>query len=206
MRYAIALALASFSVAAIAAEPVNIPLKDIWAYGMPGTNDVRELQTDVNDPSLTPEEQAKRFRESHVEQILATLSTMRVKAKEAFVVEGVGRDALREAYDVLVKNEKRREKFPKDAKLTLVFFSYQFPYYVHLTDVTVNQNVVSIHYKFVPHDTKEVTAHFALIPIGTLPPGPVDVKIIQDPIEGRPSVSSESLERVVCKPFSFRIE
>jgi hypothetical protein len=62
--------VAILSAAAVQAdEPVKIPLKDIWAYRMSGTKDVRELQPEAYEQSLPTEEQTKRLRQAYTQRL-----------------------------------------------------------------------------------------------------------------------------------------
>lgn len=192
---------------ALASEPktVTIPLDQIWAWEMPGTRDIGQLE---------PNKPAKVECGPLVGEIRQALSASRVRGTEpraGFAVVGTGLDALREAHAVLVEKKQPRDSFPVGSEITVVFFSYQAGSYVHLRHVEQRGNVVEIEYRFVPHETCEVTEHLALVPLGKLPVGDVSVRIVLSPI-GEPSLGPDFLReciewgrRVVCRPFSFSV-
>ncbi|MEX0613512.1 MAG: hypothetical protein WD738_10995 [Pirellulales bacterium] len=197
----LACALFAYSLAANAAdkqEAVTIPLEQIWAYKMPGTRNVETLDA----------------RGSLVEQIVRALADPPAKGKQAracFAVLGTGLEALREAHVLLAKGEKPHERFPAGSEICVVFSSYRTGSYVHLHKVERRGNNVEIYYRFVPHRTRNMTVHFAVIPLGKLPRGKVSVQIIQSPMEqrfvewGLEPLRPDWAERVVCKSFFFAV-
>ena len=70
---------------------------------------------------------------------------------------------------------------------------------------------ITIKYRFVPHETKEMTRHFALIPFGKLYPGRIEVKMLRLPMEQRfvdagfQDPAPEWETRVVCGSFDFEV-
>jgi len=186
------------------AETVVIPLEEIWAYNMPGTRDVLTLDRDqvpqrplgirVGGPPSFISDKGKKI------------------AGPGFVVIGTGMEAWLATHAKLPEGQKYPETFPFGSELSVVFFSHGFNYYVHLLRVERQGNVITIRYRFIPHKTDDFSAHFALISIGQLPPGRVEVKVIRSPIEkkiveaGYQSVSIDDDHRVICKSFSFTIE
>jgi len=194
-----------------------IPLKGIWAYQMPGTRDVRELEPDHYGDSLkglSSTEQVQKQKDSLTYQIdaAAELAKLGKPAAPGFVVSGIGAEALREAHAVLVKGQKPRESFPANSKLSIVFFSRAFEYYVHLDKVERRTSTITIRYFFVPHHTQVMTAHFALIPLGEVPPGEWKVETVRSPIPPSPKLAgmapppaaADSI--TICRPFSFVVE
>lgn len=181
-------------------KAVNIPLDEIWGYNMPGTYDVRKM-----------DDQRAAKQVEAIRRALSTTPPQGKEAKAGFAVVGNGLDALGEANAVLVDGKKRSPTLPADSEISVVFFSYQFGPYVHLHKVARRGNVVEIRYRFVPHKTEEVTEHFALIPMGKLAPGKVQVEIIQSPMEqqfviaGWKDIAPDLARRVVCKSFSFSV-
>jgi hypothetical protein len=178
-----------------------IRLDRIWAYEMPRTRDVRK----INGPDSM----------KHIKEIRESLSSRPTDGKIAragFAVEGTGTNNLRQAHSVLVEGNKLRDRFPANREISLIFFSYQFGRYVQLHKVVMRDNEIDIHYGFVPHKSKEVTEHFALIPLGAIGPGKRDVKIIQSPIERRlisagwNDIAPKEANRIVCNSFSFVVE
>ncbi len=187
-----------------AEETVVIPLDQIWALDMPGTRNIRKLQAE----KLPPPGDGQL-----VAQIRRSLSKDRPKgeaAKAGFAVLGTGLEALRDAHAVLVEGKEPRKSFPVGSDLTLVFFSQRLSsYYVHVHEVTCQENAISIRYRFVPHETKELTTHFALIPIKGLAEGGYRVRVIQSPMErmfieaGFKQIDDTYERSIISRPFSF---
>jgi hypothetical protein len=180
-------------------DVVTIPLDAIWAYNMPDTVDIHSLDDNGEAAKVVAE----------IRRRLVTATPNWKEAKAAFAVAATELKALREAHAVLVEGKKPRQTFPADSDISIIFFSYQFGQYVHLEKVTRRGNVIDVQYKFVPHKTKEVTEHFALIPLGKLAPGKAHVEITQSPMEpkwinaGWKDVDRDVARRIVCRPFSF---
>jgi hypothetical protein len=200
------------------ADVQTIALDQIWAYGMPGTHDVRELEPDnfgEHTRLLPSAERFKLLSESMADKIRAALDKDRPSkggvAKQGFAVLGTGAEALQDAYDVLVSGHKPAESFPTVSNVTLVFFSHSFGDYVHLETAERRGKTIEAQYRFVPHDSKDMAWEIALIPLGKLPPDTYNVKIVQLPLpEGRTGsngryVSDETVSRIICRPFSFSI-
>lgn len=198
-------------------EPTTIPLKAIWAYEMPGTRDVRELEPDKFGKAiegLSSDEQLKTMERSHVSHILQSLEPANVNQarQRAFAVVGTGAKALGAARSVLAEGEKPRSSLPAESELSVVFFSRRFGYYVHIHEVRLQDNTIEISYRFEPHRTKEVTSHFALIPVGKLEAGFFEVAIVQVPMKqtavnsGFQPPASSIASRVVSGPFRFEVE
>jgi hypothetical protein len=201
------LALMLLPVAAASAEPaqekqetVTIPLDKIWAYEMPGTQDVRKLQQHKLAPSMV--EQIRQILDDSIDG---------EEARSAFAVSASGYAALNAAYRVLAKDQKPKCRLSPRKDVTVVFFSRSSSRYVVLTRVEVIDSTVKVHYKMVPHLTKEMTVHFALIPLGELRSGEYHVEIIRQPIDNRVveaginPASDAYVRRVVCSSFAFEI-
>ena len=207
---------------AIAAPPdeeqkaVSIRLKDIWARNMPGTRDVRELEPEVFGESvreLSSEEVVGRSRRSLINQIGGALPFLPEgqSARRGFAVAGTDLEALQNAHAVFTKKRQVRQSFSTADNIGVVFYSHSFNQYVHLDNVKRDGKSIEIVYRFVPHETKEMTAHFALIPLGKLPAGKYRVDIVRAPMEekfakqGFKRVDTPWERRVVCRPFSFTV-
>jgi hypothetical protein len=199
------------------ADTVTVPLDQIWAYDMPGTRDVRELEPEhfgERVRSLPGREQSRLLHDSETQQIRQALPFLLgdKQAKPGFVVLGTDDESLHQAYLVLVKNQKPRSSFPVHSRVWLVFFSHQFGAYVHLQNVERQGANITIFYQFVPHKTEVVTEHFALIPLHNLPPGRFHVEVVQAPMDralieqGSTPVDRDKGRQVVCQPFSFSVE
>ena len=186
-------------------EVVEIPLDRIWALRMPGTRKIGELEPDkpplsVHGPLV-----------GEIRQSLAPAPPKGMQAKSAFAVLGSGEEALRQAHAVLVENKPAQDSFPAGGEISVVFYSHQFGGYVHLDQIRRRNGLVEIKYRFVPHLETYLTEHVALIPLGNLPSGEYEVRIIQVPIEqkfvdyGVKPINSEWERRIVCKSFSFSV-
>jgi hypothetical protein len=189
------------------AESVTIPLDKIWAYGMPGTRDVQELS----------KEQTTNARRSLFASISesAVIRADKLKwkgaARTGFAVAGTDATALRAAHAVLVEGAKPREVFSSDEKTSLVFFSEPASgARVHLRKVERRGNEIEISYLLDPYIERDVSAAFALIPLGKLPVGKYQVAMRQLPREkfvkpGLKALDEKWGREFVCKPFSFTI-
>jgi len=187
-----------------AKDATLIPLDQIWANDMPGTQDVRKLDaTKANGVTRHP----------MVQPILDALSISKrpregKKAGPAFVVEGVGMEALKNAYAVFTEQSPSTNEFPANTDLTLVFYSYAFPRYVQIEAVERSENLISVKYRFVSHLDASSTRHFAIIPLGTFRNGTVRVVIKQLPpiseYQGRVTFVPNP-HKHVCNSFSFRV-
>jgi hypothetical protein len=212
--------LACLSAAALANSPsdtVTIPLKDIWALDMPGTKDVRELEPDIYGDgmrNISDIERDRRINKSLVTHV-GRGAVDKVNGPEAgFAVIGNGHDALKHAYSYFHDNKPPQTAFPTNDDISLIFFSYTFGPYVYLDHIERKGNTFEIYFRFVNHMTDEVTEHYAIIPVGKLPVGEYEVKIIQLPVDARllgtkpdfRPVDLDAQRRVICKPFSFAVK
>lgn len=185
----------------MAEAPKTIPLKDIWAHEMPGTRDVQKLEPSTSRSSLA----------NQIGGSLDFTPDGQVVGR-GFAVAGVDKKALSNAHAVLVKSTKPRQTFSTENDITLVFFSRMFSQYVHIQSVERSDKTINISYRFVPHETKQMTAHFALIPLGKLTAGKYQVKIASLPLEekyvaqGIKPVDPKWEKRVICQPFSFTVK
>jgi hypothetical protein len=189
----------------------SIPLDQIWAYHMAGTRDVRELEPQHPDAGLMSDEEL--LRTYKVRQILKSLSFRNRpkpddKAGPAFVVVGTGKEALKNARDVFVKEKEPAKVLPADTDLTLIFYSYMCARYVRLTSGEQSENAITVKYEIVAHGTHEMTTHFALIPIGKLNEGTVQVKVKQVDSNDKYDQLVQPLSnplRYVSGPFTFEV-
>jgi hypothetical protein len=178
-------------------EAVTIRLDQIWAYNIPGTRDIEDL----NPPSKL----AFEIR------VAIGFPPKKKDANHGFAVQGEGFDALREAHAVFVEEKTRRDTFSANSEISAVFFAHETRRYVHLHKVERQGNNINIYYRFIPHETEETTRHFALIPLGRLPIGNYRVKVIQSPMEqkyadiGFRPLNDDVARRIVCRPFSFSV-
>jgi hypothetical protein len=199
-------------------DAVLIPLNRIWGYQMPGTREIQALEPNAFGEMaqrLPPTERERRVSESLISQLAERLSTHSNKQQQAqpgFAVLGSGIEALREAHAVLVKNEKPRDRFPYRSDVSLVFFSYSSSYYAHLKRVKLRVQTIDIEYQMVPHKTREMTVHFAIIPLGNMASGSFSVHVDQLPLDsefvdgGFRSITSDEADVIICHPFSFSVK
>jgi hypothetical protein len=179
------------------ADAQEISLKSIWALDMPGTKDLR---------SPSPESKVNQLVEG-MGNVLRDVPREGKTAKPAFAVSGTGEVALAAAHDVIVNGKPIEESFPLGSEVSIVFFSHLFNYYVHLDKVVRKDDTVEIYYYFVPHRTRDLTKHLALIPITLGKPGTVDVKMVQasQASTGFRSVDPNWEKRIISQPFKFTV-
>jgi hypothetical protein len=178
-----------FCSTSFAEETVDIPLYQIWAWDMPGTQNISDLE------KATPSEDwliTKIRDEQHSKGWMA-------KAGRAFAVEGTGLKALENAHDVIFGKQKRLTSL--SGEISVIFFSLAGGQYVHLTKVEREGDTINIRYKLVPHEQKHLTRHFAIIPLGKLPKGNYKVDIATK----SPAKPSVTLPRVSAS-FDFTVE
>ncbi len=177
-------------------KKMEIPLSEIWANNIPGTKEIGRLAK--QDPRLTGITSALGFPPKE-------------EAKPAFAVQGKGLDALREAHAVIVDKRKSRDTFAAGSDVSVVFFAHETRSYVHLHKVERQGNNVNVSWRFVPHETEDMTRHVALISLGKLPSGKYRVNIIRSAMPqkyidlGFRPTSDEVARRIVCGPFSFTV-
>jgi hypothetical protein len=178
-----------------------IPLKDIWALHMPGTRPMNRTMRDDPPAYVAPEGRL-------VDEIVRALKYDPQKhpvADEGFAVSGTGMQALREAHGVLVKGKVKKTSFRKDEKISLVFFSYQFGAYVHLLRAEQGGKVIRLSYRFVPHKTKEVTSHIALISVSNPGSGTIRVEVRLQTHTAAARNWRPWVDRIVCRSFVFSV-
>jgi hypothetical protein len=185
-----------------AVQADEIPLKEIWAYNMPGTHPLVD--------GLSPEKSPQALPLGDIRRALSSRRDLK-DAGHGFAVEGVGLDALRNAQQVMIGNEEPAKTISITDGVSIVFFSRQFGAYIHIKKVTVKGNDICIYYQFVPHVTKNLTEHFALIPVTSLEPGKVNVNMRRLPDKSWEGTeyeqfSNEIDQRIVCRPFSFKVK
>ena len=183
----------------------TIPLKQVWAWQMPGTQDVRELE---------PKPQRLRH-DSVANQIDRVLSKGLEKDESAgpgFVVLGQGEQALKNAFRVLVKHETPEKKFPANKKLSLVFYSHSSSQYVQIERVEIRSKKIVLTFRMVPHETKELSSHYALVPLNKLSTGKYQVELVRAPLSpaevraNYKAAPEQYVKKIVCQPFSFTID
>jgi hypothetical protein len=196
VRVLVLLAIVLCSAVGHREDSVEIPLDQIWALDMPGTRDVREL-----DPR-------QDLRETAISRIGGKLLRgidERAKAGPCFLVAGEGKEALSNAAKVIVEGKSPTKTFPPNKDASLVFYAYPAPGYVHLHSVRRSDSTVTIKYQVVIHRSLNVTAHFALIPLGKLSAGQVSVETVEVPSETLYPNHART-DRAVCNSCTFVIQ
>lgn len=173
----------------------EIPLKNIYALNIPGTI---ELEAGIYEDSRST---ATNILVGDIAKALPFLPETS-QPRPGFAVVGTGKKAIRAAHAVLAKNGAVRQTLPSDTELSAVFFSYEVGSYVELVKVLATRNGITIQYRFVAHDTKDMSHHFALIPIGCFNRGKVSLKIEQVDEKGN---SVDTRWQPVSKSFTFEV-
>ncbi|HEX4413147.1 MAG TPA: hypothetical protein VH107_05925 [Lacipirellulaceae bacterium] len=175
----------------------NLPIDTAYTYEMPvGKNLGGEKET-----------------RSLAELIQQTLMRKRGEksAGSGFAVEGDLVTALRKSLDVL-KSDAPAANEVKSDQPWLFFFTRNSGQFVHLESIKQTGTEFTIRFRFVPHDTKELTRHFALIPLSGLHPGKYKVLLAPCPYddasikEGYQPPSEATIEKTVCRPFEFTVK
>lgn len=194
--FVILLASAACRGAESESKAITIPLDQIWAYNMPGTHDVRELNpTDKDLVELIQQSLGRKKSEDY--------------AIPGFVVQGEERDALQKVFGVLVSGKPIDKTLQANKKTWIVFFSRDSSHYVHLNEARQEANHIVVSYRFVPHDSRELTRHFALIPLGNLCTGRYSFSVVNSPLDGRyvnaayRPIPESDIAKIVCGPFDF---
>lgn len=185
-------------------KPVVVPLNEIWAYNMPRTRDVGDLDAVKKQNGVT--------KHPLVTEIVRSLVLKRPKKSDsvgpAFIVRGTGKEALRNAHAVLTNRALPSTKFSSATDLTLVFHTTLGGPYAHIDSAERSGRTIAVRYRLVSHNNREDTPHFALIPLRTLGSGNYDVKIellgLFDETGARKSPSDKS-KSVVCSDSAFDV-
>jgi hypothetical protein len=143
-------------------QPTQIPLDQIWGYNIPGTRDVRELEPKA-DPNilgdqlkgLSRDDAARRMideftRRLDVWKILKVLKRRPMGGKDAgpaFIVMGIGKDALQNAEAVFSHTDDALRVLPTGTDLSLVFYSYMSSGRIHLVSVERLQQTITVKYR-----------------------------------------------------------
>jgi hypothetical protein len=205
-----------------------ISLSSAWGYGIPGTKDIRDLDPVSHGRYVeTPEQQAE-FENSLVQSILAELSRFgpdapyRIGADElhridrdtpplkAFVVEGVGRDALDEVYEILAGGQPVVDQFDVGTELSVVFFTAAIGASVSIESIEHRESEVVIEYRFQQHWADDSSVHLALIPMPPMPTGQGSIRVtrlLPDRFENRDASGDipKQFEKLVSQSSKFSI-
>lgn len=183
-----------------------IPLDRIWAFDMPGTQNVRELESKRRPGH--PWRVSESPDVARIAEILRESAGDKENAGTAFIVIGEGKEALRNVRHLMDGTAPRQAELPSGVELSLVFYSLSFGRYVHIKSVERLDRTITVKYRFLSHATTEATVHFAIIPVGKLPPDEFRVSMRQLPpknINGATASYVPNPEKFVSSSFSFRI-
>jgi hypothetical protein len=191
-------------------KSTTIPLDKIWAYEMPGTRNILDLD------GASKERPGDGLLRSINESDFRRAAQMKFKgaARPGFAVSGSERAALRAAHAVFVDGAKLRTAFSPDEEITIVFFSVPMSRYrVRIQEVRRKLNEIEIQYQLEPSIDGRNFENFSLIPLGKMPAGKYHVEMVQVPRELKPVESKLGLKALdkdwsrnfLCKPFSFTV-
>jgi hypothetical protein len=186
----------------------EVPLKDIWGYGLKGTKPIAEL-----GPPLP-----NGIANQNMNEIgLAIGGKVRQPAGPAFIVKGPDRMAFKsmaakfkgERHGLRPAHEKWGQTFDSD-DVWLVFYSHP-SMTIELDKVKIVGKRIIVTYHFVITYQREVHHSYALIPLGKLPKGDYEVEIVRSKTVDRMGNDKESettprLIATVCKNGTFQIE
>lgn len=182
-------------IAAEPVEPAEIPLEEIWAYRMPGTKDINEL----NEPDS---------KEPFVEKVLLQIRNS-WHHRSGMAVQGEGRVALDNLYRI------RTERLPRNtvesnSPVSLVIYTRGTKEHVHLESVSRLGDKFTIRYRLEPTHAQETGSTIALIPVGKLEAGIYKVALERLPLEqkytdrGFREPPREWINNI-CRSFSFSV-
>lgn len=178
---------------------IDIPLSEIWALNMPGTKPMNRTLRGTPLAYEAPEG-------ALVAEIASTLhaAPRRNTAGECFAVEGRGMVALRAAYEVLVKGTAKQSNFRKGQQISLVFYSLPFNAYVHLVQAEQRAETIQLRYRFVQHETREMTVHLALVPLFPTKSKQSKVKVNPSADDGMADFDRTRWgKKIVCSSFEL---
>jgi hypothetical protein len=178
-------------------KPVTIPLSEIWARDMPGTKNIDELH--------------KQWQPEDIERFRRKPTPKEGPARPTFAVQGTGFEALRNSYEVLIEKKDPKRSFDENTDISIVFFSRDDNWYVHLQSVELQNETITINCDMVTHETQETTRHFALIPIGKLPSGEYQVDVVVSQVDrtGQPisrPLDKEIVNQIISGSSTFTVK
>jgi hypothetical protein len=188
-----------------------IPLDQIFAYDIPGTRDVRELEPKRDARNLSQREFILGSLVNRIVVSLANVPKEGMKAGSEFVVIGTGKEALKNAHEVLTDKERKgiEKILPKDSDLSLVFYSYSTGWQIQLSAVEQSPRRITIKYRIIAQRYgRSGHGRFALIPIGKLSEGTTNVKIEELPPmddKNQPMKLPQPAQRFICDSFTFEV-
>ncbi len=178
----------------------TIPLDEIWALDMPGTKPIRELLKDPKDDNSLVGEIARTLCKKYGKEV-----------GPAFIVSGDGAEALKNTHAIITGMMKRSDKVPHAGTKSIFFFTNLDSRYIHVTKVDMKEGSIKIYCRETPHETSNMTVHFALIPLGKLHKGIFNVEIVSEPLEkgwadrGLKPYDEEKRKKKYCSSFKFEV-
>jgi hypothetical protein len=175
----------------------EIPLREIWARDMPGTKNIDELH--------------KQWRPEDIARLQRNPAPNEETVRPTFAVQGTGFEALRNSYEVLVKKKEPKRSFDENTDISIIFFSRDDNWYVHLQSVEVKNKIITLNCNMVTHETQETTKHFALIPVGKLLSGEYQIEVVVSQVDktGQPipnPLEQGIVNRIISGPSTFSIK
>ncbi len=182
----------------------TIPLDQIWALDMPGTQGLDKIAPDYGANSW------RRLR-----RLLAPKQPAK-KAATGFVIAlKQHRPNELDMISQILRFSRRSNSVPVTEEVGIVFYSTASAYRVEIEKVERLDSVVNIRYRLVPYQpnasSPKTSVDLAVIPLGKLSSGEYSVEMTQSPMEqrfldaGHKPVSDEQASRFVCQPFTFEV-
>ncbi len=183
-------------------KSVVIPLDQIWGFNLPGTRDILQL-----DLVVLPQPFGS-LRPRTLDFLMPPEGKQNKRAGPGFAVVGSGQAALVAAHTKLPKGSSAKNTFSEEDEISAVFFGSSFFIDLHLAQVQRRGNLIEIRYQLLKDEGFPV-AKFALIPLGKLPVGEYQVRVIPPPFQTNPSrfrlrYRSQAHE-AVCTSYSFSV-
>lgn len=186
-----------------AEEPIEIPLSEIWALDMPGAHNVYEL---------APEDARREFNEllKEVKQQLYKLPRDGSAMPEAFAYAGGPARGPQLLLDRLRNKTTAKSVVTQGDPIFVMIFSGNDVRYFRFAGAAWKENTLEIMCEFIPHRTRNESVHFAILPIGNLPPGTYSLTFKHKPLPATsPYADSEPggplLLKVVCQPSTLQV-
>ena len=174
----------------------HVPLEQVWAYRMPATKDIAELDDDESYGGLTEK----------IRRRLSKLSRVRNKVpRSCLVLAGTPEQAVEKAYELLSSDDDVSPESITGDRFYLFFFTHNVGSYVHLHEISMAKKTIAVTFVFQPHSTRNITTHYALIPLGKLHPGQYEVQISQVAPKGATPLKPEWVEQAICKSVKFQV-
>jgi hypothetical protein len=213
------LAALGLSWPVLADEPQDVPLAGSWGWNMKAPG----MQKLPNDQLL---------KESMQALFPPMIDNQPVYDRgQGFAVVGTGREALQHAHDIWAKEQPMKDVLPADTELSIVLqasndnvelASVTRDYYPHLGHEAGQYFEVKYQWPYVRSTMEQIKqgpteirrydwAGVALIPIGKLPVGRYEVRIIRVPFTPKPDetlipIPPEWESTLICNSFVFKVK